>query len=162
MYPTSLSCYSSWHTENLQGVGCRFEKCDLATTTTIYNSVDSFKVLKACFFHVWGHLSWNSSGTIPEQTPSWCSILWTIGTYTLIDCGGFPLQQVVHLSWSSQESAAPDSIHIQRPSISIWIYIHYIVCCFLFLVHLVQRTILKCVSWFIFSIIPWTVLQCTN
>jgi hypothetical protein len=70
-------------------------------TFTIYASVASSKVIKACFVNSHGRLLRNSSANIPERTTSWCSILQTVQTNTLVDHGGYLLQAEMNGARSS-------------------------------------------------------------
>jgi len=98
----SVPCHRSRHVEFLQECSCCLNKWDVAITSTIYASVASLKVTKACFVHSWGCLSGNSSTNIPVLTKSWCSILQTEWTNTSVDDGGFLLQAVINWSRSSR------------------------------------------------------------
>jgi len=101
LYPASLPCHSCRHVENLQDISCCFEQWNSAVTFTIYPSVVSSKLIKACFVHSQGCLSGNSAAKIPELTTSWCSTSWTVWTIAFVGHGGFPLQAAINSLRSS-------------------------------------------------------------
>jgi len=76
-------------------------KWDSATTSTIYDSVVSSTVIKACFVHSWRRLAPNLCAKIPQLTTLWCSISRTFRTNALVDHGGFLLQAALNWSHSS-------------------------------------------------------------
>jgi hypothetical protein len=65
-----LPYHSCRQVEDLQDISCCFEQRNLAVTSTIYTSVASSKVIKACFVHSRGCLSGNSSSKLPQVTTS--------------------------------------------------------------------------------------------
>jgi len=89
LYTASLPCHRSRHVEHLQEISCCFKWWDAATTSTIYASVSSYKVIKACFVNCWGCFSGILSPKIPGLTTSWCSISRTVWRYALINYGAF-------------------------------------------------------------------------
>ena len=131
-------------------------------TSTIYTSLASSKVIKACFVCSQGHLSRNSSAKILELTTSWCSISRTVRTNSLLDHGGFPFWE--ELNWSRSSLRIPAVYYtVSWPSFSlIWIHSHPIACCFLVLLLRVLQTIFKCASWVIFLVAALAVLRWTN
>jgi len=119
---------------------------DPGITSTIYDSVASSKVFRACFVHSWGRLSRNSSAKIPELTTSWCSISRNVETNDLVDHGDLPLWEAINWSLCSLCTPAVRYILSWPSSTQIWIDSHPIVCCFLFLLLPVLRTFLNVCS----------------
>jgi len=115
-----------------------------AVTSTIYASVASSKVIKACLANSQGRISGNSSAKIPELTPSWCSISRPVRTNAFVDHGGFPLWAVMNLLRSSLRTPAVGYTVNWPPFASIRIYSYPTACCFLFLLLPVLRTMFKC------------------
>jgi len=105
--------------------------------------------MKACFIHLWGGLSGNSSAKIPELTTSWCSISLSVRKKAFLDHGGFPLRAA--MNWLRRTLWTPAVRYtVYWPlSASIWIYSDPTACCFLFLLLPILRTIFKCASWVI-------------
>jgi len=99
---------------------------------------------------------------MPELTTSWCSISRTVRTKAFINHGGFPLRAARYWSCSSLRIPAVHYSINWQPSTIIWTYSHPIVCCFLFILLLVLRTIFKCASWVMFSVATLAASQCTN
>jgi hypothetical protein len=75
-------------------------------TSTIYASVVSCKVIKACVVHSRGCFSAKSSVTMAELTTSRCSISRTVQTNALVDHGCFPLRAAILWSRRSQRTPA--------------------------------------------------------
>jgi len=162
LYPTSLPRHSRRHVENLQEISCFFQNEALAITSTIYDSVASSRVFKACFVHSRGPLSRHSSAKSPELTTSWCSISRAVRINAFVDHGGLPLLAAINWSWSSLRTPAVHYIVSWPPSISIWSYSHPIACCCLLLLHPVSRTFFKSASWAIFSVPAMAASRWTN
>jgi len=146
LYTTSLPCHSCRHVEYLQEISCCFKHWDAAMTSTIYASVASSKVIKACFVHSRGCFSGNSSAKMPELTTSWCSISRTVRTNALVDHGCFPLRAAINWSRSSRRTPAICYMVNWRLLTAVWRYSHPTACCFLFVLLPVLRTIFKCAS----------------
>jgi len=122
-------------------ISCSIYILDSAITSTIYTSVASTNVVKACLVQSQGFLSLISSAKIPELTTLWCSISLTVQTYSLVDYGGFPLLAARNSPRSSQHTPAACYIISWRSSTSIRLYSHPIACLILFLLNPVLRTI---------------------
>jgi len=133
-------------------ISCCIYIVDSAITSTIYASVESSNVVKACLGHCRGSPGLNSSAEITELTTSWCSISWNVRTNALVDHWGFPLQVARNSSHSFLRTPAECYIICWRSSTSIRVYSHPNVCSFLFLVHPVLRTICNCASKVMFSV----------
>ena len=125
---------------------------DSANTWTMYASVASSNVVKACLVHSRGFLSLNWSAKIPELTTSWCWTLRTARTNALVNHGGFPLQVARNWSRSSLHTPGASYLLSWRSSTSTWLYSHLIACCFLFLLLPVLRTIFHSASTVMFSV----------
>ena len=162
LYPTSLPCHSRSPVETLQDISCCFWQWNLAFISTIYASVDSSNVIKACFFHSRGCSLENSSGTIPGMTTSWCWICQTVGTNALVDQGGLPIKPAINLLCSSLRTLAAHYMVNQPPFASIWMYSHPAACCFWFLPLPVWRTIFKFASWVIWLVAALAASLWTN
>jgi len=106
LYMTSLPCHRCRHVEYVQEISCCLKQWDAAITSTIYASVASSKVIKACLVHSHGCLSGNWSVKIPELTTLWCSIWRMVRTKVLVDCAGFPLRTAMNWSHSSWRTPA--------------------------------------------------------
>jgi len=162
LYPTSLPCHSSRHVENLQGISCCFQNEALAITSTIFHSVASSRVFKACFVHSQGPLSRTSSAKITELKTSYCSISRIARTKAFINHAGLPLRVAMNWSRSSLCTPAVHYIVSWPPSISIWSYSHPIVSCCRLLLRPVLHTVCKCASWAIFLVAVIAVSHWTN
>jgi len=91
LYPTYLRSHGSWHVQNLQEIICCFEKWDSAYTSTVYDTLASLHVFKACFVFFWGRLSCNLTAKFPELTTSSCLILQPLWINVLVDHRDVPL-----------------------------------------------------------------------
>jgi len=120
------------------------------------------KVYQACFVHSRGRVTGNPSAKIPELNPLSCVISRTVPPNALVDHGGFPLQAMIHCSRSSLCTLAEHHIGSWPSSTSIWIDSHPIAYFFSFLLHLVLRTVFKCVAWVIFSVATIAASRWTN
>ena len=118
----------------------------LGITSTIYTSIASVKMIKACFVDSWGPLSQDYSTKVLVVTTSWCSNEWTVRTNASVNGGGFRLQGAINWSRSSQCTPAVQYIVSLVPSTLVWIHSHPKECCMLFLLLPVLRTIFKCAS----------------
>jgi len=127
-------------------------KRDSAVTSTIYDSVASSKVFKACLVVSQGHLSPNLSACIPELTSLWCPISWTVQAAALFNHGGFPWQEAMTWSRSALCTAAMRYIVMWLSSPWMWIDSHPIICCFLFLLLPVVSTNCEHAFWVIISV----------
>jgi len=67
---SSLPCHSCRHVENLQEISCCTYRLDSAITSTMYASVASSNVVKACLVHSRRFSSLNSSAKIPQLATS--------------------------------------------------------------------------------------------
>jgi len=129
---------------------------------TIYTSVASSKVIKACFFPSGGCLSGNSSPKIPVLTTSWCSNSRTVLTIAFLDHGGLPLQAVINKSLSYLHTPAV------RYTVNWWLFTlicinsHPTACCFVFWQLPVLQAIFKCTSWVIFLVTTSATSRWTN
>ena len=130
LYTTSLPCHCSRHVRYLQEISCYFKQWDVAITSTIYTSVASSKVIRACFVHSRRCLSGNSSMKIAELTTTWGSIPWTVRTNALINHGGLMLQAVKNWSCSSWRKPTVWYTVNWWPLTKVWIYSHPTACCF--------------------------------
>jgi len=135
-----------------KGISCCIYILDSASTSTIYASVASWNMVKACLVHSRGFLSLNSSAKIPKLPTSWYLISRTVRPNALVDNGGFPLRAA--WNWSSSSLCTPAACYIISwwSSTSIQLYSHLIECRFLFLLLRDLRTIFKCVSRVMFSV----------
>jgi len=80
-----------------------------------------------------------------QTTGSWFSQ--TEKPNAIVDYWGFPLGATIHWSHSSLCIPTVHFIVNSRQTTSIWIYLHSITCCFLYLLPVVVQTIFKCESW---------------
>jgi len=133
-------------------ISCCIYIIDSAIALTIYASVASSNVVKACLVHSREFISLNSSAKIPELTTSWCSISRTVQTNSLVDHGGYPL--LVARNWSLSSLRRPAACYIisWRSSTLIRLYSHLIVCWFLLLLLPVIQKVFDCWSWVMFSV----------
>jgi len=133
-----------------------------AMTSTIYTSIASSKVIKACFVHWQGYLSRNWSTKIPKLTTWRCSILRTVWANAFVDHGGFPLW--AEMNWLRSSLCIPAVYYmVSWPLFTlIWIYTHSIACCFEVLQFPVLGTIFKCASWVILLVATLAALWWTN
>jgi len=149
LYPTSLPYHSCRHVENLQDISCCFEQRNSAVTSTIYRSIASFKVIKACFVHSLGGFSANSSAKAPELTTSWCLISRTVRRNAIVDHGSVLLRAAIITLRSFLRTPAVRCTVNWPLCASIWIYPHPTACCFPMLLLPVWWMIFKCAFWVI-------------
>jgi len=140
-------------------ISCCIYMVDSAITSTIYASVASCNVVNVCLVHSRAFLSLNSSVEIPELTTSSCSISQTVRPNALVDDRCFPLWAARNWSCSSLRTPAQCYIILWRSPTSSRVYSHPIVCCFLFLLLPVLRTIFMCASRVRFSVAAFAVSQ---
>jgi hypothetical protein len=157
-----LPCHSCRHVENLQDISCCFQQWNSAVTSTIYASVASSRVSRACFVHSRVCLSGNPSAEIQQLTTSWCSISWTVQTKACINHRGFPLRAAINMLHTSLRTPAVCFMVNWLSFASILVYCHPTACCCLFLPLPVLQTIFKCASWVICLVAAWTSLWWTN
>ena len=152
LYTTCLRCHRSRHAEYLQEISCCFKHWDAAIISTIYASVASSMVIKACSVHSRGCLSRNSSEKIPGWTTLSCSISRTVRTNAFADHEGFLLWAV--MNWSCSTCLTPAGYYTLNwwPVTTVWIYAHPTACCIIFVLRPVLWRILKCTSWVIFLV----------
>jgi hypothetical protein len=135
---------------------------DLASTSTMYDSVAYSKVLKVCVLDSRWCLWWNSVAKIQELTTSLCSISQTVQTDAFADQGCFPSWEVINWSCSFPCTIAVHYIVRWLLSTLIWSYSHPITCYVLFFLLSNIYLILKRASWVIFSVATIAMLQRTN
>jgi len=152
LYMSLLPSHRSMYVEYLQSMSSCFKEYDAAITLTIYTSVTSSIVIKACLVHSWGCLSRNLSIKIPELTTSWCSISRTVRTNALVNHEGFPLRPAIRRSCSSRRTPGVCYTVNWWQFTTVWIYSHPTACRCLFRLLPVLRTIFKCTSWVIFLV----------
>jgi len=150
VFPSQLTCWLPARNWLL------LPKSDSAITSTIYDSIASSVVCKACFVHSQRRSSRNSYLTLPELRSSWCSISRTVRTYASVDHGCFPLRAAINWSRSSLRTPPVRYIVSWPSSASIWIDSDRIACCFLFLLLPVSRTVWNKHRW---SHLWWLRLQ---
>jgi len=133
-------------------ISCWIYILDSAITSTIYGSVASCNVVKACLVHSQGFLWLNASAKIPELRASWCSISRMVQTNALVEHVGFPLRVAVNWTCSTLRTTAVSYIIKWRRCTSIWRHLHRIACCFSFLLIPVLKTIFHSESRLMFSV----------
>jgi len=131
-YLTSLPCHSCRHVENQLEVSCCIYILDSAITSTIYASVESSKVVKACLVCSPGFVSPNLSEKIPRLSTSWRLISRIVWTNFLVDHRGSTLWVAMNWLRCSLRTSAGCYIISLRPTTSIRLHLHPIACCFLF------------------------------
>jgi len=114
---------------------------DSTINSTIYASVASSNVVKACLVHSRRFISRNLSAKIRNLTIAGSSISRPGWTNPLVDHGGFPLCGVIN--WSSSSLRTPGECYIINWQLCtyIWQHLHPIACCFFFLPLPVLQTI---------------------
>jgi len=131
-------------------------------TSIIYASIASSMVMKARFVHSLRYLSRKSSAIIPELTTSSCSILQIVWTNALVIKGGFPQWAARNLSLCPLHIPTVHYTVSWRPFTVIWWFPHPFPCWSLHLLLPDWQTIVKCVSWVIFSVAALAASQWMN
>ena len=150
LYPTSFSCHSSWHVQNLQEISCcLYSEIRVIPQpyTTLYRALTSLKPIASIPRDVYHEIRLWKSQNWQHRDVQFCR---TLRTNTLVDHGDLPLREVIN--WSRSPLCTPAVRHIfSWPSFTqIWIDSHPIAWCFLFLLLPVLRTFLNVRpgSWF--------------